>query len=203
MVTRPDSQAFPPGGSRVHALVLAAGAGTRMGGGKLRREWRGRPLLLWALDAALAAPVAHVWLVTGSDKSLVEIVPADERLTLVSAKGWRDGLSASLQAGIAALPDGVGAALILLGDMPRLPLGVATALIEAWREGASAAAPVWGGRRGHPVLLDRSLFPAVAGLTGDRGAGSLLASLGDRLALVEAPDDGVLFDVDTLALLDG
>ena len=67
---------------------------------------------------------------------------------------------------------------------------------EAVRLGAAAAAPVFQGRRGNPVVLGRGLFPAVALLEGDSGARSLLQTLGARLALIESPDDGVLFDVD-------
>jgi molybdenum cofactor cytidylyltransferase len=61
---------------------------------------------------------------------------------------------------------------------------------------APAAAPQFGGRRGNPVLLGAGLIPALRGLAGDTGAREILAGLGERLALVEAPDDGVLFDVD-------
>ena len=49
---------------------------------------------------------------------------------------------------------------------------------------------------GYSVLIGRGLFKVVMDLRGDVGAGALLSTLGDRLALVEAPDDGVLFDVD-------
>jgi len=62
--------------------------------------------------------------------------------------------------------------------------------------GAPAAAPVFGGRRGNPVVLSRGLFAQVADLAGDVGARPILQGLGARLALIEAPDDGVLFDVD-------
>jgi molybdenum cofactor cytidylyltransferase len=55
---------------------------------------------------------------------------------------------------------------------------------------------VFGGRRGNPVLLSSALFPQLLALTGDAGARGVLQGLGDRLALVESPDDGVLFDVD-------
>jgi molybdenum cofactor cytidylyltransferase len=55
---------------------------------------------------------------------------------------------------------------------------------------------VFEGRRGNPVLIGRPLFPELLRLTGDEGARRVLQGLGDRLALVEAPDDGVLFDVD-------
>jgi molybdenum cofactor cytidylyltransferase len=69
-------------------------------------------------------------------------------------------------------------------------------MAQALIDGALAAAPVYHGRRGNPVLLDRTLFPQLLALTGDAGARGVLQSLGDRLALVESPDDGVLFDVD-------
>jgi molybdenum cofactor cytidylyltransferase len=181
----------------VHALVLAGGAGSRLGGGKLRRPWRGRPLLLWALESALAAPVESMVLVTGADPGLADVAPDDPRLRTVVADEWAQGLSASLRAGLAALPPDAGAALVFLGDMPRLPPDVAGPLVAAWRAGAVAAAPAWAGERGHPALLDRSLFAEAAAATGDRGAGPLLKALGARLVTVPAGDDGVLYDVDT------
>lgn len=202
MVTRADSQT-PADPQGLHAIVLAAGAGTRMGGEKLRRPWRRRPLLEWSLATALAAPAERVWAVAGADAELEALAPADARLSWVTAEGWASGLSASLKAGVAALPDSAKAAIVFLGDMPRVPAEIAAALIAAWRAGGAAAvAPAFQGRRGHPVLLDRSLFPAIAALEGGRGAGALLADLGDRLVLVPASDDGVLFDVDTPDLLD-
>jgi molybdenum cofactor cytidylyltransferase len=85
---------------------------------------------------------------------------------------------------------------VFLGDMPRVPLRVLAPLAEALAAGAPAAAPIFQGRRGNPVLLGRELFPDLLKLTGDAGARSVLQGLGERLALVEAPDDGVLFDVD-------
>jgi molybdenum cofactor cytidylyltransferase len=66
-----------------------------------------------------------------------------------------------------------------------------------------AAAPVFERRRGNPVLIGRPLFRELLRLTGDEGARRVLQGLGDRLALVEAPDDGVLFDVDEPGQLRG
>ena len=174
-----------------------------MGGDKLRRLWRGRTLVAWAVDAALAAPVDRVWLVTGRDSRLGDIMGSDARLAVTHAADWETGLSASLKAGVAALPPSAGAAVVFLADMPRLPSEVTEALIWAWRDGARAAAPLREGKRGHPVLLDCSLFAQIEELEGDRGAGALLAGLGDGLALIPCEDDGVLFDVDTPEALAG
>ena len=80
--------------------------------------------------------------------------------------------------------------------MPRIPVDVPMALAQALKLGVQAAAPTFSGKRGHPVLFGRELLPSLLRLDGDQGAGSLLKALGDALALVPAPDDGVLYDVD-------
>ncbi len=193
-------------GGDVHAVVLAAGAGTRFGGGKLLALRRSRPLVAYAVEVALAAPVAGVTLVVGADGAAVEeaarLEAAGQALSVVKAAAWSEGLSASLKAGIASLPADAGAALVFLGDMPDVPHGLAGRLVEAWRAGADAAVPVCEGRRGNPALLSRTLFSGVAALQGDRGAGALLEGLGARLARLETADPGVLFDVDRREDLD-
>jgi molybdenum cofactor cytidylyltransferase len=105
-------------------------------------------------------------------------------------------MAASLRAGIESLPPDVEAVFVFLGDMPRVPHAVLAPLAHAVEAGAPAAAPVFGGRRGNPVVLARALFPQLLALQGDVGARRVLDGLGERLALVDSPDDGVLFDVD-------
>jgi molybdenum cofactor cytidylyltransferase len=188
---------------RLDALVLAAGSGRRFGGGKLLTPWGAGVLLDGALAAAFASPARHVHVVWGADPAVAEAAAdlarrtgQDHRLRLVHAPRHAEGLSASLAAGVAALPgDGEGV-FVFLGDMPRIPVDIASAMAEALDSGATAVATTFAGRRGHPVLFGRSMWPDLLKLTGDKGAGELLRALGDRLALVEAPHDGVLFDVD-------
>jgi len=180
------------------AVVLAAGAGSRFGGGKLLTSYGKGVLLHGALAAAFAAPVRRVTVVTGADGSQVAeaALAYDPSVQIVDAHDWEEGMAASLRAGIAGLPADTEACLIFLGDMPRVPHAVLRPLCEAVAAGAPAAAPVFGGRRGNPVALGRALFPELLALRGDTGARGVLEALGGRLALVEAPDDGVLFDVD-------
>ncbi len=180
------------------AVVLAAGSGSRFGGGKLLTPWGGGVLLDGALATAFAAPVRGVTLVTGADSEAVAAAARafDPRVRVVHAAEHAEGMGASLRTGIAALPADATAALVLLGDMPRVPHAVLGFLVAAVRGGAPAAAPTYGGRRGNPVCLGAELFPQLKALTGDAGARRVLDALGERLALIEAPDDGVLFDVD-------
>lgn len=189
---------------RLEAIILAAGAGARFGGGKLMSPWRGGLLIEAALAAALAAPVRSVILVTGADarvrpaaQALAAMRGEAARLRLVHAAGHAEGMAASLRAGLAALPADAAGAFVFLGDMPLIPPAILSPLAAALALGGKAAAPVFEGRRGHPVLFSRSLFPSLKCLSGDAGARTMLDDLGGDLALVQTDDPGVLFDVDT------
>lgn len=187
------------------SLVLAAGAGSRFGGGKLIAPYRGAPLLHAALAAARAAPGGEITVVTGADAEAVATAVAafDPSIRLVHAPDHAEGMAASLRTGIASLGPQVDAAFVFLGDMPRIPHAVLAPLADAVAAGAPAAAPVFQGRRGNPVVLNRALFAEVAQLKGDVGARPILQRLGDAVALVETDDDGVLFDVDERGDLPG
>lgn len=191
----------------VYALVLAGGAGSRFGGGKLLAPWRGGVLLDGALTAAFAAPVQGVIVVTGAEGEAVAsaarafAVKAGQadRLTVVHAADHAEGMAATLRAGIAALPEVASAAIVFLGDMPLIPADIAAPLLAAVQAGAPAATPMIDGRRGHPAVLSRSLFDAVAALRGDEGARRILTGLGERLACIQTGHPGVLVDVDRAA----
>ncbi|WP_165183904.1 nucleotidyltransferase family protein [Caulobacter soli] len=193
--------------TRCDAVVLAAGAGRRFaeqsGGRKLLAPFEGRPLVAGALDAAFAAPARRVLLVTDGDAELAKVARdqaqalgrADD-LDIVVATDAAEGMGASLRAAARALPTDCDAAFVFLGDMPRVPLGLARDLAQALVPGVDAVAPCFSGRRGHPVLFGKVCFPALRNLGGDLGAREVLAALDERLALVESGDAGVLFDVD-------
>ncbi len=181
----------------VHAIVLAGGAATRFGGRKLLAPWRQGVLLDGAIDAALASPARTVILVTGSDREEVELAGMRRggRISAVYAHDHALGLSASLRAGIQALPNSADAVFIFLGDMPRVPPAMAADLLSAIGS-CRAAISAYRGQWGHPALLRRSLFDEVASLSGDTGARAILKALGADLAVVDTDDPGVLFDVD-------
>ncbi|MFH6782360.1 MULTISPECIES: nucleotidyltransferase family protein [Methylobacterium] len=189
----------------VGTVLLAAGRGTRFGASpKLLSPLDGKPLVRHAAEAALAAGLGPVVAVLGHAGGEVRAALGGLDLILVENPDYAAGLSTSLRAGLGALPDDVAASLVLLGDMPRVGSGLLVRLAEAFRGAAvapSAVVPVRDGRRGNPVLLNRRLLAdGLAGLTGDRGAGPLLARRGDVLEL-PVEDPGILVDVDTPAAL--
>ncbi|MFM1959686.1 MAG: hypothetical protein RL588_1203 [Pseudomonadota bacterium] len=198
-------------GSGYAAILLAAGAGRRFGGGKLLAPWRGAPLVAGAVRAALATPSGQVIVVTGTDpgpvgdacRAAAERLGGAGRLQIVHAPDHAEGMGASLRAGVAALPPGLKGVFVFLGDMPDVPEAVLPPLIAAVEAGAPAAAPHHDGRRGHPVLFSARLFPDLASASGDAGAREVLSGLGETLARVETSDPGVLFDVDRQEDLSG
>ena len=189
------------GAGRFEAIVLAAGSGSRFGGGKLLATYGDGVLLDAALTSAFAAPVYRVIVVTGADAPTVEAairasLNVDHRLRVVHAPDHAEGMGASLRRAAAELDPECEGVFVFLGDMPRIPLAVLEPLAKAVRDGALAAAPVFEGQRGHPALIGRALLPRLLTLQGDAGARAILKDLGPRLVQVPASDDGVLFDVD-------
>ncbi|MCK2053568.1 nucleotidyltransferase family protein [Methylobacterium sp. 37f] len=186
-------------------ILLAAGRGTRFGmEPKLLQALGGQPLVRHVAEAALGSGLGPVVAVLGAHADRVGAALDGLDLVRVANPDYAQGLSTSLRAGLAAFPVEVAAVLVLLGDMPRVTPQHLTGLAEAFREAdpaPSAVVPVHGGQRGNPVLLNRSrLGPALATLTGDQGAGRLLAGRTDVLEI--AMDVGVTQDVDTPAGLD-
>ncbi|CAO4174391.1 nucleotidyltransferase family protein [Methylorubrum populi] len=189
-----------PSEPRFGAVILAAGLGSRFGQApKMLASYAGRPMVRRAAEAALGSRAGPVVAVLGAHAATVRAALAGLDLTLVDNPDPAAGLSTSLRLGLAALPPEVEAAVVLLGDMPRIGSAHVDALIDAYAGAAPrpcAVVPVSGGRRGNPVLLDRRrLADDLATLSGDRGAGQILKGRDDVL---EWPADAaVAFDVDT------
>lgn len=180
----------------IAGLLLAAGASRRMGAANklLLPGPDGRAMVLHALDRLLAV-FPEVTVVLGHEAEALRPALAGLPLRIVEAADHADGLSASLRAGIAALPQTAQGALVALGDMPCLSPDTLRALLAAHQPGG-VTAPCHLGQMGNPVLWDRRYFAAMAGLRGDRGAKSLLPAPPD-LRLVAVEDEGILMDVDT------
>ena len=126
-------------------------------------------------------------------------------LSLVEAPDAERGIAHSLRAGFAALersvPPGRAAAVVVLADQPDTDPVVIDGLVARWRAtGAGAVRPRYSGEPdvpGHPVLIDRSMWPLVQQLEGDEGLGAVLRS--GQVAVELVPVDGRNPDIDTRA----
>lgn len=177
------------------AIVLAAGRSSRMGGDhKLLEHWQGKPIVAHVVDAIAAAGLPLPIVVLGACAEDVRAALAGRAVQFVMADDYADGLAHSLRAGLAAVPATWDAALVCLGDMPRINPALLRALAAAPGE---VAVPARAGKRGNPVRWGRSHFAALMALTGDIGGKTLLASLAVPPSEVPASDDGIFDDIDT------
>ncbi len=188
-------------------LVLAAGAGTRFGGGKVWAPLEGRPMVAHVLAAAREAGLGRLVLVLGRDAPDVRaaVLSSDpaalEGVVVAVNPAPERGLSSSLRLGlglVTAAPPPAGI-LVLLADQPRVRPAVIRDLVSAALAAPSATLAVVptyaGGPSPNPALLLPPAWPLAAATEGDRGVGPLLAARPDRILRV--PVAGANPDVDT------
>ncbi|MDH6229642.1 molybdenum cofactor cytidylyltransferase [Mesorhizobium soli] len=188
-----------PVSAKVGVVVLAAGRSSRMGGpNKLMALFGDRPLIRLTVERALASNAATTVVVTGHQADRIEAALSGLAVKFVHNPDFATGLASSLKAGIAALPPDITGALIVLGDMPGITADDLNRMITAFKSGGGrpVVRATHEGRRGNPVLLPRSLFPAVAGLQGDTGARHIVEAEGANAVDVEI-GAGAALDVDT------
>src|SRR5512147_2803899 len=163
----------------VHALLLAAGKGSRFGADKLLVPLRGKPLIVHSATAVASAITGGV---LGGG---VAVIPKGATglswpletagLTVVENPDAAAGMSTSLRRGLASLASErpmVNGALIVLADQPALSAAVIAQVVNGWRKSGRTTRPRYAGapgEPGHPVLLDRDDWPLADQLTGDEG----------------------------------
>ena len=185
---------------QIAGIILAAGASTRYGQPKQLLDWNGVPLLARVADAAQAAGLSPVIVVLGSHAEAARAALDERPLNVVMNWRWSEGLSTSVQLGLAALPPQTDAAILLQCDQPLLTADLLRAIVGRFEEtGAAIVHPVHAGRRGTPTLFHRRLFPELAAVSGDQGGRALIATHADDVATVEVSDPDLLADIDTPA----
>lgn len=197
----PAPAAAPRRGRRVAALVLAAGRSRRMAplNKLLVADDKGVPMVARVVDNVLASHARPVVVVTGYEHERVEQALAGKPVLTAYAEDYAQGLSASLKAGLAALPPDVEGVVVCLGDMPLVAGPMIDRMIAAFdpEEGRSIVMPTFRGKQGNPMLWAREFIPEMMAISGDVGARHLVGAHADRVAEVEMADDAVLRDFDT------
>ena len=183
--------------NRAAAIILAAGQASRFGSPKQLALWQGKPLLAHVVDAALASQAERVIVVLGANAEACQTVLTGRPVEIVLNRNWAAGQSASLKAGLAALPDEVSAAIFLLADQPFITPEVINAVMAGYRQTlAPVVWPEFEGKRGNPVLFDRALFAEMNQVTGDVGARPVLMAHQAQAKIVPVAEAGILRDID-------
>ena len=156
------------------ALILAAGESKRFGSPKQLIDWLGIPLLKHVIDQVREWPVDGIFVVLGANAERIMEATDLSGTTVVENLGWEEGIASSVRVGLDALANAKGhdRVFIVLGDQPRIPIGVIDKLLaEQKRSKLPVAVPRYRYAWGNPVLIDRSIWTRImANIEGDRGA---------------------------------
>lgn len=182
-------------------IILAAGRGTRFGGGKMLAKINGRPMLQHVLDLAASAGLYPVIVVLGEDAESIEAALIWRSEIRVRNEHPERGISGSLELGLDALSDS-SRALVLLGDQPLLTLDQVGTICAAEHDASRPiVVPRYSdGQPGNPLLLEREAWALAAQLSGDRGMSQLFDSHAELIRYVHLAGQNP--DIDTAADLD-
>jgi len=185
---------------RIAALVLAAGQSRRMGNAnKLTIEVDGTPMIARVVDAVLQSRAEQIIVVTGHERARIEEALSGRDVELVHNPDYAEGIGASVRTGVAALGDDVDGVLIALGDMPWVSAEVIDRLVDAFTPDGelSIFIPMFGKKRGNPVLWSSQHFPELLALTGDVGGQAVFHDHPAAICYVDVETASVNIDADT------
>lgn len=196
----------------VGVILLAAGAGRRWGGPKALAEIDGRSFLDIAVHTISRAELGWIAIVTGAESEKVRAsltVPRMSRdtrfsratLQWVHNPEWKAGRTGSLQRGLSALPDWAAGALIHQVDFPHVSAETFAALAGTFEFATDADdsifLPVRQGRRGHPILIGKGIWPEIEAMGPEDPLHTIVHRDAARIREIAVDDEGIFKNLNT------
>lgn len=183
----------------VAAIVLAAGQGSRMGGGKLLLPVGNASLIALTVRQLLTVPVADIVVVVGAYRLAVQQTLQGLPVRFAVNPNPDSEMAESIRKGLAFIePTNIQAFLILPGDMPLVRPSTVRAVVQALLESdRTVAVPLFGNRKGHPVVFRADLYETVLTFRSPQGIRPLVHGENARPLSVPVDDEGVVTDVDS------
>jgi molybdenum cofactor cytidylyltransferase len=145
---------------------------------------------------AVDSKLHQIVIITGSECEKVEEAIKEIPVTIVRNPDWQKGQGSSIRVGVHALPKDIAACIFFMCDQPLIQKELVDSIKDAYtRNRSGIIAPCFKGRRGNPVLFDRSLFSQLSELPDTEGGRTLFSNY--PVTYIEWKDDSILFDVDT------
>jgi len=182
------------------AVVLAAGESRRMGqANKLTIPVDGTPMVARVVDTLREGGVQRVLVVTGHAPEEIRGALGDRDVEVVHNPDYEEGMGASVRTGVSVVGNDVDGVLIALGDMPWVSTDVIGRLLDAFTPDGdlSIYIPMFGRKRGNPVLWGSRHFPELRQLSGDVGGKALFHRHAEAICYVDVESAAVNIDVDT------
>lgn len=186
----------------ISAVVLAAGLSTRMGCPKMVLPWGSSTIIGQVVSTLLQAGLKEIIVVTGAARAEVEAVveqlQREEVRTVFNPRFTENDMLVSLQVGLAVLGDDVDAMLVVLGDQPQIEVDVVHKLIDVYQaDNVRLIVPSFDMRRGHPWVVDRSLWPDLQSIPQGSTMRDFLHAYRQVITYVTVASSSILRDLDT------
>ena len=178
-------------------VVLAAGLSRRLGRNKLLLPLGAKPILVWSVENALAAPLDEVIVVVGHQHEIVEEAIRHLPVRIVRNSDYETCQSTSLKTGVRGASPNCECFVFFLGDQPLVGPEIVTHMLMRYRQDHPLiVTPTCNGKKGNPVLVNAKLRQELTALTGDTGARAIFQKHSDQTVTVEVGDPAIRMDVD-------
>jgi len=180
----------------ITGIILASGLSRRMGADKLLLQVAGTPLVERVMQAAVASRLGDI-ILAYQNPAVCELA-GKYRIRTIHNPDAQQGQSASVKAGLQAAAPDTEAYMFLTGDQPRIDAAAINVLINAWQTHKEhIIIPVYGGRRGNPVIFPAHLRGQLFALEGDTGGRAVIEQAPEMVRCVDMPDADAGIDIDT------
>jgi molybdenum cofactor cytidylyltransferase len=169
-----------------------------MGESKQLLPFANTTILGTVIDHIVQSTVDETLVVLGSNRENIEEVIKDLPVKSVYNPSFKEGMLSSAQKGFGSLPEEAEAALIFLGDQPKIPTSVIDQVIRAYHSSEKGIViPVYDRKRGHPVLISTKYREEVSHLNPQIGLRELIHNHPEDILEVDLDSPSILEDIDT------
>ncbi|MBG0861123.1 MAG: nucleotidyltransferase family protein [Bacteroidales bacterium] len=184
--------------SEIWSIILAAGESTRMKTPKMLLPFNGLTIIEKVIENVGKSVVDKTILVLGANREKILKVTGHLQVKHCYNENYKQGMLSSVICGFRALPDDYRAVLVILGDQPFIGAEIINSVIDAYnRSGKGILMPVFGSKRGHPLLIDRKYRNEIEKLDPGEGLRSLYRKFTDDVFEVKTENQLILKDIDT------
>lgn len=182
----------------IKAVILAAGKSERFGRNKLLEPIDGKPIIRWIVESTLNSEVDEVIVVLGFEADKVGRVIEDLPCKKIINPNYESGMSSSVKFGVRNVMEFSEAILIIPGDCPLINKNSINMVIKKYMEvKASIIVATYKGMKGHPILIDKSLFQEIMEISEEKmGLKEVVKKHQEKVLYVETGDPGVILDID-------
>ena len=182
----------------IYAIILAAGESVRMGTPKMLLQFGGCTIIEKVLDNTRNSSINDYIVVVGAFNREIISASGEKESRFSYNDRYKSGMLTSVQCGIMAIRGKCDGAMIILGDQPMTGTGVINKVADCYRNNRNGIIiPVYKGKRGHPVVIDKKYWNTIDKLDPDKGLKSLMEIFQEDILEADIDDQVILRDIDT------